>query len=119
VVAHHKQSNRAIGAALATVEGVQVHLEPINSDTQCRDDISIIGSAARGLSSEDIDLTILSLASQASQTATLPLKATEDDFMAQRSTKLVDNHLGAVAREKTTLQLRTDHSGLKCSHLAA
>ncbi|RSH83604.1 hypothetical protein EHS25_005508 [Saitozyma podzolica] len=51
--------------------------------TQRRDDIRIIGSASSGLSSEDIDITIVSLASQDSQTATLPLATTEDDSAAE------------------------------------
>jgi hypothetical protein len=44
-------------------------------------------------SSEDIYITIISLTSQASQTATLPLAATEDDSMAERTAKLVVKHL--------------------------
>jgi hypothetical protein len=72
-VAWHGQAKRAIGTALVTVDGVQVHLEPFVPGTQRRDDIRIIGSAASGLSTEDIDSTIVSPASQDSQTATLPL----------------------------------------------
>jgi hypothetical protein len=52
------------------------------------------------LSSEDIDITIVSLSPQESQTATLPLAATADDSVAERTTKLVQKHLKAVAREK-------------------
>jgi hypothetical protein len=51
--ARHEQAKRLIGTALATVEGVQVHLEPFITGTQRRNDIRIIGSASRGLSSED------------------------------------------------------------------
>jgi hypothetical protein len=63
-VARHEQAKRAIETALATVEGVQVHLEPLVIGTRCRDDIGLTGSASRGLGSEDIDITIVSLASQ-------------------------------------------------------
>jgi hypothetical protein len=98
-VARHEQAKRAIGTALATVEGVQVHLEPLIAGTQCRNDIRITGSVSSGLSSEDIDITIISLASQESQTATLPLATTEDDYATERTTKLVEKHLKAVARE--------------------
>jgi hypothetical protein len=73
----HEQAKRAIGTALATVEGVQVHLEPLITGTQRRNDIRITGSAASGFSSEHIDIGIVSLASQESQTATLPLAASE------------------------------------------
>jgi hypothetical protein len=99
-VARHEQAKRTIGTALATLEGVQVHLEPLITGTQRRNDIRITGSASSGLSSEDIDITIVSLASQDSQTATLPLATTEDDSAAERTTKLVQKHLNAVAREK-------------------
>jgi hypothetical protein len=60
----HEQAKRAIGTALATVEGVQVHLEPLVTGTRRRNDIRITGSASSGLSSEDIDITIVPLASQ-------------------------------------------------------
>jgi hypothetical protein len=46
------------------VEGVQVHLEPLVTGTRRRNDIRITGSASSGLSSEDIDITIVPLASQ-------------------------------------------------------
>jgi hypothetical protein len=59
-----------IGTALVTVEGVQVHLEPFVAGTQRGSGLKITGSAPSGLSSEDIDITIISLASQASQAAT-------------------------------------------------
>ncbi|RSH94163.1 hypothetical protein EHS25_003966 [Saitozyma podzolica] len=93
-VARHEQAKHTIGTALATLAGVQVHLEPLITGTQRRNDIRITGSASSGLSSEDIDITITSLASQASQTATLPLAATEDDSMTERTAKLVAKHLG-------------------------
>jgi hypothetical protein len=96
-------------------EGVQVHLEPLITGTQRRNDIRITGSAPGGLSSEDIDIAIVSLASQDSQTATLPLVATEDDSAAERTAKLVGKHLNAVAREKRRRNARTDHSDLASS----
>jgi ammonia channel protein AmtB len=33
-MARHEQAKRAVGTALATVEGVQVHLEPLITGTQ-------------------------------------------------------------------------------------
>jgi hypothetical protein len=95
-----RQAKRTIGTVLATLEGVQVHLEPLITGTQRRNDIRITGSASSGLSSEDIDITIISLALQDSKTATLPLASTEDDSGAERTAKLIDKHLNAVAREK-------------------
>jgi hypothetical protein len=86
--------------ALATLEGVQGHLEPFITCAQRRNDIRIFGSAASGLLNEDIDIAILSLASQDSQTVTLPLVPTGDGSTAQRAAKLVEKHLNAVAREK-------------------
>jgi hypothetical protein len=47
-----------------------------------------------------IDIAIISLASQDSQAATLPLATTEDASAAERTAKLVEKHLNAVAREK-------------------
>jgi hypothetical protein len=79
---------------------VQVHLEPLITGTQRRNDIRITRSAASGLSSEDIRIAIVSLASQDSHTATLPLATTEDDSPAESTAKLVEKHLNAVAREK-------------------
>jgi hypothetical protein len=121
-VVRHEQAKRAIGTAMATVEGVQVHLESLITGTQRRNDIRITGSASSGLSSEDIDITIVSLASQESQTAMLPLVATEDDSAAERITKLVQKHLNTVAREKRRRHQpsdpRTDHSGPSSSPLA-
>ncbi|GFZ44382.1 hypothetical protein JCM24511_02104 [Saitozyma sp. JCM 24511] len=108
-VARHEQAKQAIGQALATVEGVQVHLEPLITGTQRWNDIRITGSAASGLSSEDIDIIIVSLASQDSQTATLPLATTEDHSAAERTTKLVEKH-NAVGREKRRLHPPTDQS---------
>jgi hypothetical protein len=77
-MARHEQAKRAVGTAVGTVEGVQVHPEPLITGTQRRNDIRITGSAAIGLSREDIDITIVSLASLDSQTATLPLATTGD-----------------------------------------
>jgi hypothetical protein len=89
-----------LGWPSATVEGVEVHLEPLITGTQRRNDVRITGSASSGLSSEDINITIVSLASLDSQTATLPLATTEDDSATERTTKLVQKHLEAVGREK-------------------
>jgi hypothetical protein len=50
--------------------------------------------------SERIDITIVSLASQDSQTATQPFVTTEDDSAGQRAAKLIEKHLNAVARGK-------------------
>ncbi|RSH95865.1 hypothetical protein EHS25_000958 [Saitozyma podzolica] len=80
--------------------GVQVHLERFITGTQRKNDIRTTGSAPSGLSSEDIDFTIVSLASQASKTAALHLEATEDSSMVERTAKVVEKHLNAVAREK-------------------
>jgi hypothetical protein len=85
---------------IGTLEGVQVHIEPLITGTQGRNDLRITGSASSGLSSEDIEINIVSLASPASQTAMLPLAATEGDSMAERTAKLVEKHLNAVAWEK-------------------
>ncbi|GFZ50366.1 hypothetical protein JCM24511_08123, partial [Saitozyma sp. JCM 24511] len=89
----------AVGTAVGTVEGVQVHLEPLINRTQRRKDIRITGSASSGLSSEDIDITIIPLASQDSQSATLPLATNEDDPVAERTANLIEKHLNAVARD--------------------
>ena len=99
-MARHEEAKYAIGTGLAALEAVQLHLVPFIAGTQPRNDIRIIGSASSGLSSEDIDITIVSLASRDSQIATLPLGTVDDDSAAQRTAKLVEKHLNAVAREK-------------------
>ncbi|RSH83679.1 hypothetical protein EHS25_005583 [Saitozyma podzolica] len=65
-----------------------------------QNDIRSTGSASSGLGSEDLDITIVSLVSQASHTTTLPLFTTEDNSAAERTTKLVQKYLNTVAREK-------------------
>jgi hypothetical protein len=72
-----------------------------------RDDISIIGSGASGLSSEDIGIIIVSPSSQDSQTAQLPLVATEDDSAVESTTKFVAKHNG-VAMENRRQYLPSD-----------
>jgi hypothetical protein len=51
-------------------------------------------------SQKNVDITMVSVASQDSQNATLPIATTEDDSANERTTKLVQKHLNAVAREK-------------------
>jgi hypothetical protein len=105
-VVKHEPAKHETGQALATLDGVQVHLEPFVPGTQRRNDIRITGSASRGLSSEDIYITIVSFASQAYQTATLPPGATENDCAAKRTATLVEKHLNAVARGMATQKRR-------------
>ncbi|RSH80807.1 hypothetical protein EHS25_006976 [Saitozyma podzolica] len=69
------------------------HMELIVSRTQRRDDIRIIGSAPSGPSRENIDIIIVSLASQDSQTSTIPWVTTEDGFAAERTAKLVEKQV--------------------------
>jgi hypothetical protein len=64
------------------------------------DDIRITGWASSGLGSQDIDIAIVSLASQDFQTATRPLATTGDYSVAERTAKLVEKHLNPEAREK-------------------
>lgn len=54
-------------------------IKPFVNVTQLRDNLRIIGSDCSDYSSEDITITIVSLASQTSQTAVLPVKARDDD----------------------------------------
>jgi hypothetical protein len=105
-----------IGIALPTLEGVQVHFEPFITCIQRRNNVRIFGSAASGLLNEDIDIAILSLASQDSQTATLPLVPTGHDSTAQRAAKLVENTSTLwEGRNHAVTCLRTGHSGLSFS----
>jgi hypothetical protein len=50
-------------------------------------------SASSGLGCEDMDNTIVSLASQDSRTATLPLASAEDKSVPERTAKLIEKHL--------------------------
>jgi lysine/ornithine N-monooxygenase len=68
-------------------------MELIVSRTQRRDYIRIIGSAPSGPSRENIDIIIVSLASQDSQTSTIPWVTTEDGFAAERTAKLVEKQV--------------------------
>jgi hypothetical protein len=68
-------------------------------------------------SSEDIDITIVSLASQDSQTTTLPLVTAEDDSATERTAKLVENTSTLwQGRNDADTHLPTDHSGLSLMH---
>jgi hypothetical protein len=96
----HEQAKRAIGIALVTLDAVQFHSNPLSPVTHQRSDVRIAGSASRSLSSEDIDIIIVSLASRASQTLTPPLAATQDGSAAQRTPKLVPKNHNAVEKEK-------------------
>jgi hypothetical protein len=51
--------------------GIATQLEPFITDTKHKNDIITTGSHANGLSREDIDITIVSFAPQASQLAAL------------------------------------------------
>jgi hypothetical protein len=90
-------------------EGVQVQLKPLIAGTQPRKDIRVTESASSGLSSEDIDITTVSLASQHSQPPGylwLPLSTTL--CTAEKTAKLVEKHLNAVGREKRRLHPSSD-----------
>jgi hypothetical protein len=99
-VARHEQAKYAIGAALSTVEGVQVRVEPLITGTNRSDDIRITGSHSSGLASEDFDITIVSLASQVSRGSMLPITTSGDDSVADRTAKLIHKYLGSLAEEK-------------------
>ncbi|RSH85488.1 hypothetical protein EHS25_004884 [Saitozyma podzolica] len=82
-------ATRTIETALPTLDGVQVHLEPLITGTQRRNDIRITGSAARGLSNEDIDIhSLLGLAGFSDcHPAAGNHRGSEDDPMAERTAK--------------------------------
>jgi hypothetical protein len=63
-VARYEQAEHVIGTSLAAVEGVQVHMAPLVNGTQRRDDIRIIGLTSSGVSGRDVEITIVSQASQ-------------------------------------------------------
>jgi hypothetical protein len=100
--ARHGQPKRGVrtAAALGTVQGVRVPIKPFINVTQLRDDIRIIASDCSDHSSEDITITVVSLASQISQTAVLPVKATDDDSAIKQKAKLVEKHLKVMSRAR-------------------
>jgi hypothetical protein len=72
-----------------------VRVERIIFGANLRNDIGITGSRTSGISSEDIDISIVSLASQATQSPSLGSGTTEDDTPAERTAKIVDKHPSA------------------------
>ncbi len=61
-MARHEQAKGIIGNALSTLEGVPVRLEPLVLSTARRNDIRISGSRPTALSTQESDLTIVSIA---------------------------------------------------------
>ena len=117
-MARHEHAKHAFGTALGTLECMQVRLEPLVSGTQRSNGIGITGSASSVFSSEDINITIVSLAAQDSQTATLP--TTEGDSAAEEPPNLSSNTSTLwQGRNDADTHLRTDHSGLPFSPSAA
>ncbi len=70
-MARHEQAKGMIGNALSTLEGVQVRLEPLVLGTARRNDIRITGSRPASLSTQEFDLTIVSMASQQARAAVI------------------------------------------------
>jgi len=65
-----------------------------------RNDIRITGCRSSGVSSEEFDITITSLASQATLDASLPSSSTEDASAFATATELVHKHLHTLAEAK-------------------
>jgi hypothetical protein len=82
------------------VQGVPVPIKPFINVTQLRDDIRVIASDCSDHSSEDINVTVVSLASQISQTAVLPVKARDDDSASKQMAKLVEKYLKVMTRAR-------------------
>ncbi len=89
-----------IGQALSTVEGVQIRLEPLIPNSQRRNDIRITGSRASGLASQEFDLTIVSLANQASEATNLQPTTPGDASALKKSAGIIRKYLGSVATPK-------------------
>jgi hypothetical protein len=98
--ARHGQPKQGVRTALGTVQGVPVPIKPFINVTQLRDDIRVIASDCSDHSSEDINVTVVSLASQISQTAVLPVKARDDDSASKQMAKLVEKYLKVMTRAR-------------------
>ena len=103
-MARHEQAKGVIGQALSTLEGVQVRLEPLILNTQRRNDIQLIGSQASQLSSQEFDLTIVSLDSQDALSTTLRSATLADLSGLPLAAALAQQHLQTVAKAKVRSQ---------------
>jgi hypothetical protein len=68
-------------------------------------------------SSEDIDITVVSLASQASQTTTIPPVAADEQAGARRTADEFGGPLGSRQRDAPDIHFQTGHSDLSCARL--
>jgi hypothetical protein len=98
-MARHEQVKRAIGGALRVIEGMQVDLEPLIGTTSRRNDIRITGSRQSGLSNQEYDVTVVSLATQDARNTYLPPTA-EPPARLDRSYALINRHLNSLAHQK-------------------
>jgi hypothetical protein len=118
-VARHEQAKRVIGTALATVEGVQVHLEPLITGTQRRNDIRITGSAAvdsQAKTSTSPPSPCPPRISRPPRFLWLPLRTTLRPKGLPNS--LRNTSTPWQGKNDAGTHLRTDHSGLSSSPLA-
>jgi hypothetical protein len=99
-LSRHENAKRVIYQALKSTQGVRAHMEPFAIDSDRRNDLRIEGSQSSGLSSEEIDLSIVSLASQRSVAVSLPPDTPEDAPAAEKASKLIHKRLSMVAARK-------------------
>ena len=97
----------AIGHALGNLEGITAHLEPPTHRTTRRNDVSIV-SRSGPIRSEEFDVTIVSLASQAVSAAVLPSQLAQDLGPLQLATKRAHKHLDSVSSTKKRLEPALD-----------
>ncbi len=72
-VARHEQAKGTVGKALSTLEGEQIRLEPFVLGTARRNDIRITGPQPSSISTQELDLAIVYMASQqARSTCSIP-----------------------------------------------
>ena len=95
----HEAVKNAIGNALGTLHGITARLEPPTHGTSRRNDISIV-SRSGPIRSEEFDISVVSLASQAARAAVAPPQTTQDPTPLALASILANKHLDSTASAK-------------------
>ena len=103
----HEAVKNAIGNALGTLYGITARLEPPTHGTSRRNDISIVIRSGP-IRSEEFDISVVSLASQAARAAVAPPQTTQDATPLALAPILAHKHLDSVASAKRRLEPALD-----------
>ena len=103
----HEAVKNTIGNALGTLQGLTASLEPPTHGANRRNDISIV-SRSGPLRSKEFDISVVSLASQATRTIVAPPQMNQDATPLSIGAVLAHKHLDSTASAKRRLEPALD-----------